>query len=95
MTTETHDLPPPEAETISPDILDQLRRASVRDRRRKLLVTVLITAVGIGASVMSCVGQSFGYRQARALEGIEQQLREIRAGCPAGHTSVVHSTGNP
>jgi hypothetical protein len=30
---------------------------------------------------MSCVGQSFSYRQARAMEGIEQQLKEIRASC--------------
>jgi hypothetical protein len=49
--------------------------------RRKLLVAVLIAAVGIGASIMSCVGQSFSLRQARAQEGIEQQLREIRAKC--------------
>jgi hypothetical protein len=84
MTTEiSKDLPtPPEAQFISPEALDQLRRASARDRRRKLLVAALITAVGIGASVMSCVGQSFGYRQARALEGIQQQLQEMRASCP-------------
>lgn len=51
--------------------------------RRKLLIAVLIAAVGLGASIMSCVGQSFSYRQANALEGIEQQLKEIRASCPA------------
>jgi len=51
--------------------------------RRKLLAAVLIAGVGVGASVMSCVGQSFSYRQARALEGIEQQLREVRASCPS------------
>jgi hypothetical protein len=49
--------------------------------RRKLLVAVLIAAVGVGASIMSCVGQSFSLRQARAQEGIEQQLKEIRASC--------------
>ncbi len=48
---------------------------------RKLLVAVLIAAIGVGASIMSCVGQSFSYRQARALEEIEQQLKEIRANC--------------
>lgn len=50
--------------------------------RRKLLIAVLIAAIGVGASIMSCVGQSFSYRQAYALEGIEQQLKEIRASCP-------------
>lgn len=55
--------------------------------RKKLLVAVLIAAVGVGASIMSCVGQSFSYRQAHALEGIEQQLKEIRAGC--GTTSPL------
>jgi hypothetical protein len=49
--------------------------------RRKLLYAVLVAAIGIGASIMSCVGQSFSYRQARAMEGIEQQLKEIRASC--------------
>ena len=49
--------------------------------RKKLLVAVVIAAIGVGASVMSCVGQSFSYRQARAMEGIEQQLKEIRASC--------------
>ena len=52
--------------------------------RRKLLIAVVIAAIGVGASIMSCVGQSFSYRQARAMEGIEQQLKEIRANCPAG-----------
>ena len=51
--------------------------------RRKLLIAVVIAAIGVGASIMSCVGQSFSYRQARAMEGIEQQLKEIRANCPA------------
>lgn len=51
--------------------------------RKKLLIAGLIAGIGLGASVMSCVGQSFSYRQAHALEGIEQQLKEIRASCPA------------
>jgi hypothetical protein len=51
--------------------------------RKKLLIAVLIGGVGVGASVMSCVGQSFSYRQAHALEGIEQQLKELRASCTA------------
>jgi uncharacterized protein HemX len=49
--------------------------------KRKLIVASLIAAIGLGASIMSCVGQSFSYRQAHALEGIEQQLKEIRASC--------------
>ena len=55
--------------------------------RKKLLVAVVVAAVGLGASIMSCVGQSFSYRQARAMEGIEQQLKEIRASCPATETT--------
>ena len=49
--------------------------------RRKLLVAILVAVVGVGASFMSCIGQSFSLRQARALEGIEQQLSQIRASC--------------
>lgn len=49
--------------------------------RKKLLIAGLIAGIGVGASAMSCVGQSFSYRQARAMEGIEQQLKEIRANC--------------
>lgn len=49
--------------------------------RRKILIASLIAGIGVGASIMSCVGQSFSYRQAHALEGIEQQLREIRSSC--------------
>lgn len=69
MTTESsQDLPPP------PEV-------GIRDHRRKVLIATLITILGIGASIMSCIGQSFTYRQARALESIELQLREIRASC--------------
>ena len=49
--------------------------------RRKLLIAVLIAAVGVGASIMSCVGQSFSYRSAHALEGIEEQLKVIQSKC--------------
>lgn len=49
--------------------------------RRKIIRAALIAGVGVGASVMSCVGQSFSLRQARAQEGIEQQLKEINARC--------------
>jgi hypothetical protein len=51
--------------------------------RKKLLIAVVIAGIGVGASIMSCVGQSFSYRQAHAMEGIEQQLKEIRASCPS------------
>lgn len=51
--------------------------------RRKLIIGGVIAGLGLGASFMSCVGQSFSYRQARAMEGIEEQLKEIRASCPA------------
>lgn len=89
------DGPPPEIPPIAPDDLAKLLAASAvfpgtspealpderRGLKRKLLVAVLIAVVGVGASIMSCVGQSFSYRQARAMEGIEHQLKEIRAGC--------------
>lgn len=47
--------------------------------KRKLVIGLLVAGVGLGASFMSCIGQSFSYRQAQALEGIEQQLKEIHA----------------
>ena len=91
--------PPPETQKISPDDLAYMIAASTIPTpgaapgeppggggalRKKLLVAVLIAAIGVGASIMSCVGQSFSYRSARAMEGIEQQLKEIRASCSAG-----------
>lgn len=87
---------PPSVEDMSPEDLAKLLMASgmmptpgsavgdlpgKRSLRRKLLIAVLIAAIGVGASIMSCVGQSFSYRQARAMEGIEQQLKEIRTSC--------------
>ena len=97
MTDDAPQSPPPETKKISPDDLAKMLVASGmptpepvpgnlpggRALRRKLLIAVLIAALGIGASIMSCVGQSFSYRQAHAMEGIEQQLKEIRASCPA------------
>lgn len=90
MTDETPTPPPPPE--ISPEDLAKMMAASEMPMpgsmpsgagamRRKLLAAVAIGAIGIGASVMSCVGQSFSYRQARAMEGIERQLKEIRASC--------------
>jgi len=73
---------PPEGQEISHDDLAQERLATARDKQHKLLLAALITVIGIGASIMSCVGQSFSYRQARALEGIEQQLKDIQTSCP-------------
>jgi hypothetical protein len=52
-----------------------------RAMRRKVYFAVAVATLGVGASIMSCVGQSFSFRQARAMEGIEQQLKEIRATC--------------
>ena len=89
---------PPETQKIAPEDLAQMLAASgmlptpgpsggqpgSSALRKKLLIAVLIAAIGVGASVMSCVGQSFSYRSARAMEGIEQQLKEIRASCSAG-----------
>lgn len=85
--------PPQAAPDISPEDFERLLVASgmplpepsssKSSLRKKLLIAGLIACIGLGASVMSCVGQSFSYRQAHALEGIEQQLKEIRASCPA------------
>lgn len=83
--------PPPTPDTISAEDLARLMMLgsvpspespqSKSTLRRKLLIAALIGGVGVGASVMSCVGQSFSYRQARALEGIEQQLKTTRIDC--------------
>jgi hypothetical protein len=56
---------------------------------RKLLIAGLIAGVGVGASVMSCVGQSFSYRQARALEDIAHQFKDLRPTCPAA-PAIAH-----
>lgn len=60
---------------------DEISAKLKRALRWKLLGAVLIASIGVGASITSCVGQSFHYRQARALEGIELQLEGIRASC--------------
>jgi hypothetical protein len=53
--------------------------------RAKILGAILVAGIGVGASVMSCVGQSFSLRQARAQEGIAQELQllrlQIQQGC--------------
>lgn len=94
MTNEANEAPPtPPLPEISPEDLAKIMTEmpmpgsmppSPGAMRRKLLVAVAIGAIGIGASVMSCVGQSFSYRQARALEGIEQQLKSLSTNCSAG-----------
>lgn len=53
--------------------------------RTQLIIAILIAGIGGGASALSCVGQSFSLRQARALEGIEQQLQLIQARCSSDH----------
>jgi len=85
-----HVVPPP-AGQISPEDLARLIEASGMPTpvdvpgksalRRNLVIGVLVAGIGLGASIMSCVGQSFSLRQARAQEGIEQQLKEIRTHC--------------
>jgi hypothetical protein len=75
-----HDDPPPPP---CPEDVMAGPRVMVAPPRRflsgKILGTILVAAIGVGASGMSCVGQSFALRQARALEGIEQQLRQLNA----------------
>lgn len=89
-------------QSIAPDELAQLLMASGLPMpgeqppnktalRRKIIIAALIAGVGVGASVMSCVGQSFSLRQARAQEGIEQQLKEIRATCTGAPRATEES----
>lgn len=55
-------------------------------RRRlwaKLVGGLLVVGIGLGASVMSCIGQSFALRQARALEGTRDALQAISAAISA------------
>lgn len=89
MTEDATSVPP----TPSPDEMARMLaaapampspRTSPRSSLRgKLVGAILIAGIGVGASIMSCVGQSFSLRQARALEGIEQQLVQIRSSCAA------------
>ncbi len=79
---------------MSPEDLAQLLSAAMpppvppsrSSLHRKLIGAILIASVGVGASVMSCIGQSFSLRQARAMEGIEEQLRLIQQSCSAANT---------
>lgn len=80
-----HDAPPPSS--CVPDAMASPRVFAAPPRRflsGKILGTILVAAIGVGASGMSCVGQSFALRQARALEGIEQQLRQLNTSTHCG-----------
>jgi len=94
VTSDSKDSPPPsfddlhkefETSGLLPETLPLPEKTSSTggSRHKNLIVALLAGAVGVGASFMSCIGQSFHLRQAQALEGIEQQLKEIRAACPA------------
>jgi len=67
---------PPELTEQDRVMLAEHDHAMRRSFRRKLIGAVLIAALGAGASAASCVGQSFSYRQAKALEAISKQLAE-------------------
>lgn len=57
---------------------------AIKGRRRlrnQLLGAALLGGLSVGVSVMSCVGQSFSLRQARALEAIQHALE---GRCTAG-----------
>lgn len=62
---------------------------SARSVRSKIIVAVVIAVIGTGASLLSCVGQSFSLRQARALEGIEHRLDQIQQRCSLDHPAAV------
>jgi hypothetical protein len=82
-TTPASVLTPEEAAArMTPDQMAQyVGRPAPRGISAKLLGAILIAAIGLGASALSCVGQSFSLRQARALEGIERHLLEIERSC--------------
>jgi hypothetical protein len=92
---------PPEVSVPSPEDLARMFAVSGfggdppsrpgRSARAKLLGAILIAGIGIGASVLSCVGQSFSLRQARALEGIEQQLTRIQS-CRDGRAAPLSAS---
>jgi hypothetical protein len=78
------------AARMTPDQMAQYAgRPPQRGISAKILGAVLIAAVGLGASALSCVGQSFSLRQARALEGIEQHLLEIERSCAGSALTEV------
>jgi hypothetical protein len=60
--------------------------------RQQVLGAALLGGLSVGVSVVSCVGQSFNLRQARALEAIEHQLETLTStrGCapPALHENA-------
>ncbi len=66
----------PDPVAASPNEADVARAIAVAQRRRRnqILGAVLVTGLTVGASVMSCVGQSFSLRQARALEAIQHAI---------------------
>lgn len=57
------------------------QRNARRSVRRKVILAAVVTAISVGVSVMSCVGQSFSYRQAKAMESIDHRLELILDRC--------------
>jgi len=51
---------------------------------RQIILTAVISVVSAGAATMSCGGQSFSLRQARALEAIQHQLEALPPHAPCG-----------
>jgi hypothetical protein len=65
-----------------------------RSMRRKLIGAAAFTLLTVGVSIMSCVGQSFGLRQARALESIDHRLEVLTKtlqGSPPAATAESHA----
>jgi uncharacterized protein HemX len=54
-----------------------------RKMRQQIIGAALLGGLSVGVSLVSCVGQSFNLRQARALEAIEHQLETLTSahGC--------------
>ena len=69
MTPDDDGVPEPVYSVAPGDVAKGRRRM-----RNQLLGAALLGGLSVGVSVMSCVGQSFALRQARALEAIQHAL---------------------
>jgi len=72
--------PPPPLEPAQMMDPAQYARAEAQMRkkmRRQLVIGAIIGALGVAATIMAIVGQSFSYRSAHALERIGDQIEAL------------------
>lgn len=82
MTLDDDGVPEPVYSVAPGDVAKGRRRM-----RNQLLGAALLGGLSVGVSVMSCVGQSFSLRQARALEAIQHALEGHCVAVPPSTTS--------